>query len=142
HMAESTAKVLGALTDENLAQPVADGHRTLGQLAWHIVVTVPEMMSRIGLQLSSVDHEAPPPDSAEAIRAAQITVTRELLDALKSGWNDGTLSETDDMYGQLWSRGMTLTAMVNHEAHHRGQMTVLLRQAGAVVPGVFGPAKE
>jgi len=94
------------------------------------------------MQLSSVDHEAPPPENAEAIREAQRTVTGELLDAVKSGWNDTTLTETDDMYGQPWPRGMTLTALVNHEAHHRGQLTVLLRQAGAVVPGVFGPAKE
>jgi len=29
-----------------------------------------------------------------------------------------------------------------HELHHRGQLTVLMRQAGLVVPGIFGPAQE
>jgi len=29
-----------------------------------------------------------------------------------------------------------------HQAHHRGQMTVLMRQAGMKVPGVYGPSKE
>ena len=28
------------------------------------------------------------------------------------------------------------------EAHHRGQMTVLMRQAGLTVPGIYGPAQE
>ncbi|MCK4657684.1 MAG: hypothetical protein KAT85_11650, partial [candidate division Zixibacteria bacterium] len=26
--------------------------------------------------------------------------------------------------------------------HHRGQMTVLMRQAGLKVPGVYGPSME
>jgi len=29
-----------------------------------------------------------------------------------------------------------------HPAHHRGQMTVLLRQAGMKVPDINGPAME
>jgi uncharacterized damage-inducible protein DinB len=32
--------------------------------------------------------------------------------------------------------------MIDHQTHHRGQMTVLLRQAGLTVPGVMGPTKE
>jgi len=32
--------------------------------------------------------------------------------------------------------------IVNHQAHHRGQMAVLIRQAGLRVPDVYGPARE
>ena len=46
------------------------------------------------------------------------------------------------MYGEKWPRGMSLSALMAHETHHRGQMTVLMRQAGLPVPGVYGPAKE
>ena len=35
-----------------------------------------------------------------------------------------------------------LMTLINHQNHHRGQMTVLMRQAGLTVPGVYGPAKE
>ena len=35
-----------------------------------------------------------------------------------------------------------LSALIRHEAHHRGQMTVLMRQAGLTVPGVYGPSRE
>ena len=38
--------------------------------------------------------------------------------------------------------GLTLAVLVRHQAHHRGQMTVLMRQAGLKVPGVYGPARE
>jgi uncharacterized damage-inducible protein DinB len=37
---------------------------------------------------------------------------------------------------------MALRVLIQHEVHHRGQMTVLMRQAGLEVPGVYGPARE
>ena len=59
-----------------------------------------------------------------------------------AGWSDATLEVEDEMYGQKWPRGSTLQALIVHQAHHRGQMTVLMRQAGLKVPGVYGPARE
>lgn len=32
--------------------------------------------------------------------------------------------------------------MIQHQIHHRGQMTILMRQAGLTVPGLYGPSKE
>jgi len=46
------------------------------------------------------------------------------------------------MYGEKWTRGQSLLALMAHEIHHRAQMTVLMRQAGLKVPGVYGPARE
>jgi uncharacterized damage-inducible protein DinB len=46
------------------------------------------------------------------------------------------------MYGETWKRGLTLFYLLMHQAHHRGQMTVLMRQAGLPVIGIYGPAKE
>ena len=37
---------------------------------------------------------------------------------------------------------LTLQILLFHQTHHRGQMTVLMRQAGLPVPGMYGPAKE
>jgi uncharacterized damage-inducible protein DinB len=52
------------------------------------------------------------------------------------------LLETIAMYGEAWTRGRTLAALVAHQTHHRAQMTVLMRQAGLEVPGVYGPARQ
>jgi uncharacterized damage-inducible protein DinB len=137
-----TAKILGQLTDENLSTRIVPGHRSLGEIGWHIVVSVPEMMSRTGLPLASVDPETPPPAAAGPIRDGYAAVVKELQGALGKQWNDDTLTQLDDMYGQKWPRGLTLSILLHHEIHHAGQMTVLLRQAGQTVPGTHGPSKE
>ena len=142
HESASTQKQMDQLTDASLSQLVADGHRTLGRVAWHIVTAIPEMMSRTGLKLPAVDPEAPVPKTAAEIKNAYATASKELLDQIKASWDDATLQVEDDMYGEKWKRGVTLLILIKHEIHHRGQMTVLMRQAGLKVPGFYGPAKE
>lgn len=46
------------------------------------------------------------------------------------------------MYGEQWPKGLVLSILIAHQTHHRGQMTVLMRQAGLPVPGMYGPSKE
>jgi uncharacterized damage-inducible protein DinB len=142
NLSEGTLGVLEQLTDENLDQSVGDGFRSLRHLGWHIVATVPEMMRLTGLPLSAIDPAAPPPETAAEIIDGYKKVTSELVDAVNANWDDESLEEVDDMYGQKWERGLSLAALIHHEIHHRGQMTVLLRQAGCKVPGLYGPSKE
>lgn len=46
------------------------------------------------------------------------------------------------MFGQKMSKGEILFFLIQHQIHHRGQMTILMRQAGLTVPGLYGPSKE
>lgn len=141
HESGSTQKLLDALTDKSLAQPVAKDHRTLGRIAWHIVTVIAEMMSRTGLKFNSVHYESPMPASAAAIAATYKKASEELVAQVKS-WDEKTMLSMDDMYGMQWPKGLTLQILINHQTHHRGQMTVLMRQAGLRVPGVYGPSLE
>ena len=75
-----------------------------------------------------------------AIVAAYEAASKAVADGV-AGWTDETLEVEDNMYGQIWTRGMTLLPVV-HQTHHRAQMTVLMRQAGLRVPGVYGPSRE
>jgi uncharacterized damage-inducible protein DinB len=138
---DSTLKVLGALTDASLGQAVTKDDRTLGRLAWHLATTPGEMMERTGLTVAGPTHDAPPPATAAAIVSAYETAAKAVADGV-AAWTDATLEVEDEMYGEKWSRGLTLQALLVHQAHHRGQMTVLMRQAGLKVPGVYGPARE
>ncbi|MCO4100421.1 MAG: hypothetical protein HEQ38_13720 [Gemmatimonas sp.] len=137
-----TQKLMDALTDTSLTQPMCPGGRTLGRLAWHIAQTVPEMMNQTGLAVTGVDEHAPAPDNAVEIAHAYAAAAASLVQEITIRWTDGSLSTTDEMYGFTWTKAMTLAALMSHQIHHRGQMTVLMRQAGLRVPGVYGPAKE
>jgi uncharacterized damage-inducible protein DinB len=139
---ESTQKIMKHLTDRSLSQAVDPQDRTLGRLAWHIVVTIPEMMGRTGLTLAGPHPESPVPSSAKEIFRAYNEAAISLLEQVRSKWTDTTLDQTDEMYGEQWKRGASLTALILHQTHHRAQMTVLMRQAGLDVPGVYGPARQ
>jgi uncharacterized damage-inducible protein DinB len=139
---KTTQSLMDALTDESLGQSVAEGHRTLARVAWHIVTTIPEMVNRTGLRATGVNPESPVPPTAEEIKKAYATVSQSLLEQVKSMWSDDTLQNEDDMYGEKWKKGYTLHILMQHEIHHRGQMSVLMRQAGLRVPQIYGPAKE
>jgi len=139
---EATQKMLKHLTTASLAQRVDAGGRTLGRLAWHIVLSIPEMMSRTGLPMVGPKEDAPVPATSKEIFAAYNVAAISLLEQIQKHWTDETLKVKVNMYGQQWTRGFTLQSLILHQTHHRGQMTVLMRQAGLDVPGVYGPARQ
>lgn len=139
---QNTEKMLSALTDESLNTELVPGHRTLGRTAWHIVTTIPEMMSLTGLSLSAVDHEAPVPATVVEIVDGYRRASAELLGLVCAEWDEAALQTEDELYGETWKKGYTLLVFIRHEIHHRGQLTTLMRLAGLAVPGIYGPSKE
>lgn len=142
HESGSTQKILDTLTDESLAQEVTPEDRTLGRIAWHIVTTLDEMIGQTGLEFEAAPHDAQVPNSASEIADAYRSSSEALVTAIREQWNDETLNEMKSMYGETWSVATVLGILIAHQTHHRGQMTVLMRQAGLIVPGVYGPARE
>ena len=138
----STAKIYRALTDASLAQKVTPDGRSLGFLAWHIIVSVCDAARRSGLKSKLPTRNDPMPVSASALAEVYIASTKVVGDEIGEHWNDASLLEEVEMFGEKWRRGFALSAMMRHQTHHRGQMTVLMRQAALTVPGVCGPAKE
>ena len=138
---ELTLKVLRALTEPSLGQKMGPEGRTLGFLAWHLVLTLPEMMEHAGVPVTGPARDAPQPALAEIVRQYE-ACARAVGEGLPKVWNDAMLGEMVPMYGEQWPRGMVLTSLIVHQAHHRGQMTALMRLAGLRVPGAYGPARE
>ena len=139
---DATRKLFAELTDASLAQAVVPGHRTLGRIAWHITTSISEMMSRTGLALAGPDPDAPVPATADAIVKGYDAAASSLLVEIRGHWTDATLQVEDQMYGESWKRAQTMAVLMGHQTHHRGQATVLMRQAGLRVPGVYGPSRE
>lgn len=139
---DGTQKCFDRLTDASLGQSVDADGRTIARLAWHITQTIPEMMKGTGLQVAGPSEHEPPPAHAAEIAAAYRAAAEALIREIRANWTDATLAVTDNMYGEQWTRSQTLQALVAHQIHHRGQLTVLMRQAGLSVPGIYGPARE
>jgi uncharacterized damage-inducible protein DinB len=141
-----TLAVLEAISDPALGAAIAEGHRDLRRLAWHLVESLIEMPLRMGLAMPGADlvkggFIGPPPADLAGIIQAYRAASEGLLKGVDA-WSDADLEREDEMYGETWKRGYSLHVLVVHQTHHRGQMTVLMRQAGLPVPSIYGPVKE
>jgi uncharacterized damage-inducible protein DinB len=139
--AEATLKIFGALTEQSLAQSVKPGGRTLARLAWHLTVSLHEMCDEAKLPVDGPRGVTEPPALPEIVRQYD-KQSQALAAAVAKHWTDAMLAEKVPMYGEEWTRGKVLDVIIAHQTHHRGQMTVLMRQAGLAVPGIYGPAYE
>lgn len=139
---KATLAILRTLTDASLNQRVTPAGRSAGKLAWHLAQSVAGMGGETGLKVTGPGEHDPVPGSAAEIATRYGEAACSLSGAVKSQWNDELLAGEIPMYGEMWPRGKALSALIRHEAHHRGQLTVLMRQAGLAVPGTYGPSKE
>ncbi len=137
-----TLKIFGNLTDESLTKKISENVRTAGRLAWHITISVGEMAQAAGLTFRTVEGNSPVPPTAKEIFNAYKEAADNFAEAIKSNWNDDSLSVEDNMYGEMWKRGTTLQVIIGHQIHHRAQLTTVMRLNGLKVSGVYGPAKE
>jgi len=139
---EATIKIFSSLTDSSLQQKVTPEGRSLGTLAWHIVTSLGEMGGKAGLIINAPSEDATVPLHAKEILEAYKNAGDSLGLAVQEQWSDALLLETIEFYGERWTRSETLHMLITHLIHHRAQMTVLMRQAGLKVPGIYGPSRE
>ncbi|HEU6453754.1 MAG TPA: DinB family protein [Gemmatimonadaceae bacterium] len=145
-----TRRVLERVPEDKLDWRPHEKSFSLGQLAMH-VATIPGALTQVStLEAFEVKPNGIPRPSASS-RA-------ELLGAL-----DQSLEQARELLGSMdphslaapWKmvngEQVLLTIpraaflrriMLNHWYHHRGQLTVYLRQTGALVPGVYGPSAD
>jgi uncharacterized damage-inducible protein DinB len=134
----ATLSCFNNLTDESMGKNLVEGYRSIERLANHILDCADGIPQEATLPLEhSKQHFTQVKELVAAYTVAADKVKKAVLN-----WTDETLQETTPMYGESWKKGFALWVTVAHQAHHRGQLTVLMRLAGLKVPGVYGPAKE
>ncbi|HVR38475.1 MAG TPA: DinB family protein [Thermoanaerobaculia bacterium] len=138
----ATERVMRNLTDASLARRVTEEGRSLGRVAWHIVLSLSELLQRIELPIDVMDPDTPVLTVAEEIANRYEAEAKKIRELVPQHWHDEDLLVEVNPYGEVWTRGDALSRMIKHEVHHRGQMTVLMRQEGLIVPGVYGPAQQ
>jgi len=146
--APATRRVLQRLPDNRLQWKPHPKSMSLGQLALH-VANIPGRIAEISTTSFDASTPIPRPEAAstaqvlEAFEASMVQarqVLRAMSDAeLSSPWR---MMQGDR---ELWSipRGAFLrSVMLNHWYHHRGQLTVYLRQNGVPLPAVYGDSAD
>jgi uncharacterized damage-inducible protein DinB len=126
------------LTNESMGKDLVEGYRSIERLTNHILDCADGIPQEASLP---IEHTKQHFTQVSELIDAYVSAT----DKVKKGvanWTDETLQETTPMYGETWKKGFALWVTIAHQAHHRGQLTVLMRLAGLKVPGVYGPAKE
>jgi uncharacterized damage-inducible protein DinB len=147
--AQSTARVLERVPQEQLSWRPHPKSFSLGQLALH-VATIPgnvaEMAARGTLE------EPPKFLQSEATTASELVPTLKAslgkAHAALGHFDDAQLLET----WRLLSNGKELMSMpraavlrmimLNHWYHHRGQLLVYLRMHNIPLPSVYGPTAD
>ncbi|MGO4886249.1 DinB family protein [Anaerobacillus sp. MEB173] len=142
HSANGTLQVLESLTDEKLDQAIVEGHNTLGQLGWHLATSPAFFAGQVGLNIEPAGANEDIPNQASVIVEAYKKVMEDVKQEAEQTLTDDKMSENVETVIGTMPRGAMLRTLIDHQTHHRGQMTVLLRQAGLRVPGVMGPTKE
>ncbi|MEY9096504.1 DinB family protein [Paenibacillus sp. RC84] len=136
-----TQKVLDGLTDHALGQQVSPGGRTLGRIAWHFVTNIPDYLTEFGVLVEKVPNPNEVP-SAKEIAETFNKVSSHVVQAFQEQWTDDSLKHVQHAFGRLESNATIFMGLIKHIVHHRGQVTVLMRQAELPIPAVYGPSKE
>ena len=137
----TTVKVLQALSNDKLGHEKAPGDTPVAELAWHIATAPGYMISHEGAGIE-VDYVPPAGVSVDAIVAECSRVYDATVAASKDKLAERDLAQPSTWFGFELPLGAWLNMIVNHEVHHRGQLTAMMRNAGLKVPGCYGPNKE
>jgi uncharacterized damage-inducible protein DinB len=146
--AQTTRRVLERVPGDRLAWKPHDKSMSLGQLALHIA-SVPGAIAEI-TQISPFpvpNFEQPSAKSAAELVPAleqSLAKARSILGRLDEADLAKIWRVTDgDREVMAVPVGAALRAlMLNHWYHHRGQLSVYLRQVGVPVPSIYGPSAD
>ena len=147
---KETRRVLERVTTEKLDWKHHDKSRSFGNLAQHIA-ELPAFALTI-VQKDSVDFAKPHPRSAAIATREKLLATfdenaSKLASAVDAAGDERLLAHFvmrrgDHVFYDA-PRVHALRRMgISHIVHHRGQLTVLLRELGIPVPGVYGPSAD
>lgn len=139
----STQKLFAVLTDACLEFPDNPNHMPIGRIASHIINSARFMLNRTGEGPEGLCAKRDIPTTAVGLQEEYRSTVDMISKCIETDWTDETLRKIVTITPYLnvpLDNAMYL--VLRHEIHHRGQLTILLRQFGLEIPGVMGPAKE
>ena len=144
---ERTMSVLESLPEDQYDFRPDPENRSIGEMAWHLAEGEGFITSAVSAgtfdpgnsrlpelkRPRTIAELAPAFDKVHELAVARVRgLTQEQLGASIT-FPDGSEPPVSDV---LW------TNVIFHNIHHRGQLMLLMRQAGGAVPGIYGPNRE
>jgi len=150
---DSTRRTLERVPDGKFSWKPHEKSGTLGWMATHIA-TIPHW-AKMTMEQDSLDiSPAGRPDSVPSAPANRKELL-EVFDKNRAEARAALAAGTDAAYAKPWAllmgeqelfrepRGAVIRRMVfNHMIHHRGQLTMYLRQLNVPVPALYGPSAD
>jgi uncharacterized damage-inducible protein DinB len=148
--AVATKRLLERIPEAQLGWKPAPKSRTLGELALHIAET-PGAVASLAVsnpaQAPSFDSLNRSPNTcAEIATALELSLANAR--ATLGAWTDQALMETwhlkagDRELMAVPRIAFLRSIMLNHWYHHRGQLSVYLRELGVPLPSIYGPTAD
>ena len=152
HEVASTRRLLARLPDDQLTWQPHPKSMTLGSLATHLSELGYWGQETINSPAVDLETMTRPPDYVQpATRAAML----EVFDQKMAGARAALAGKSDAELMAPWTlrRGAVefftmpkascwRTFVMNHLIHHRGQLTVYLRQLDVPLPSIYGPSAD
>jgi uncharacterized damage-inducible protein DinB len=145
----TTRRLLERTPDDQLAWRPHAKARTLGELAMHVAI-IPGALAQLIASPSPAQignfTDPVPRDTSEVVAALDESIAK--AKKALSGMNDDAVMATWRlMRGErellaVPRAAMLRSVMVNHWYHHRGQLTVYLKELDVPIPSIYGPSAD
>lgn len=146
--AQTTRRLLERISDAHLTWRPHPKARTLGELALHIA-TVPGAVAELAMlkEVQAPNFVDPIPKSAREVVVALDESIAKAKKVLGGVSDEVLLSPWRMMQGdrELFTQpriALLRSIMLNHWYHHRGQLSVYLRQLDVPIPSIYGPSAD
>src|SRR6266498_4193603 len=147
--ARTTRRVLERIPDDQLGWRPHAKARTLGELAMHVAV-IPGALAQLIASPSPAQignfTDPVPKDTSELISALDESIAK--AKKVLGGMGDDAVVATWRLMGgerellAVPRIAMLRSVMLNHWYHHRGQLTVYLKELDVPIPSIYGPSAD
>jgi uncharacterized damage-inducible protein DinB len=152
----TTMNVFRSFPDAALEAKPHERSRSARELVWQCVTgerVIASIVEKLVHDLRNAPPSLPAPETMQEIAAAYETAHRDAVRKVDSlteedfGRTVTSILNGGDRrsgHGFEWSMPQpdALWANVMDQVHHRGQLTIYLRQAGGKVPSIYGPSGD
>jgi uncharacterized damage-inducible protein DinB len=147
--AHTTRRVLERVPDKHLAWRPHQKARTLGELALHVALVpgaVAELIASPSPAQAPTFVDPSPASASELIPTLDESLAK--ANRILTGMTDAAFTDTLRMMQsdrELFAvprAALLRSIMLNHWYHHRGQLTVYLRELDVAIPSIYGPSAD